>query len=143
VRKAQVAHAGADGTSKPGQRYREVQELSELEKIQEKIMEMVALADGQRLRFHAAVRIISDELAVSRFRVEEAMENLLRERKLVLTYRNPFTFVEIPLDDRLPGARPMKVVFDGERNPWICDHDLDPSRDLAEQGCWQLKKADS
>ena len=32
----------------------------------------------------------------------------------------------------------MKVVVDGKGSPWICDHCVDPTKDLAEQGCWQL-----
>jgi hypothetical protein len=40
-------------------------------------------------------------------------------------------------------SRPMKVVVDGEGNPWICDCEADPSKDLAEQGCWQLREKGS
>jgi hypothetical protein len=32
----------------------------------------------------------------------------------------------------------MKVVLDGRGNPWICDCEADPSKDLVEQKCWQL-----
>jgi hypothetical protein len=34
-------------------------------------------------------------------------------------------------------------VEDDEGNPWICDYDVDPSKDLAEQGCWQLREQGS
>jgi len=34
-------------------------------------------------------------------------------------------------------ARPMKVVFDRDGNPWICDASVDDSRDLKKQGCWR------
>ena len=37
----------------------------------------------------------------------------------------------------------MKVVVNDKGNPWICDHEVDPSRDLAEQGCWQLREEDT
>ena len=38
-----------------------------------------------------------------------------------------------------PGARPLKVVKDPEGGLWICDKDVDPSGDLAEQGCWRCE----
>jgi hypothetical protein len=50
---------------------------------------------------------------------------------------------EISLKQRPSGSRPMKVVVDGKGNPWICDCQVDPSKDLAEQGCWQLREEGS
>jgi hypothetical protein len=50
---------------------------------------------------------------------------------------------EISLEERPSGSRPMKVVVDGKGNPWICDCQVDPSKDLAEQGCWQLREEGS
>jgi streptogramin lyase len=47
---------------------------------------------------------------------------------------------EISLKERPSGARPMKVVVDDKGNPWICDCQADPSKDLAEQGCWQFRE---
>jgi hypothetical protein len=37
----------------------------------------------------------------------------------------------------------MKVIVDGKGNPWICDCEADPSKDLVEQGCWQLREKGS
>jgi hypothetical protein len=34
-------------------------------------------------------------------------------------------------------ARPMIVITDRDGNRWLCDKDVDPNKDLAEQGCWQ------
>jgi len=34
----------------------------------------------------------------------------------------------------------MKVVMNGEGSPWICDCEVDPSKNLAAQGCWQLEE---
>jgi hypothetical protein len=34
-------------------------------------------------------------------------------------------------------ARPMKVVFDGTGNHWLCDKGVDVRGDLAAQGCWR------
>jgi hypothetical protein len=50
---------------------------------------------------------------------------------------------EIPLKERSNGSSPMKVVVDGKGNPWICDCDADPSKDLAGQGCWQFREESS
>jgi hypothetical protein len=48
--------------------------------------------------------------------------------------------MEIALRKKPSRSRPMKVVVDGQGSPWICDCDVDPSKDLAAQGCWQLKE---
>ena len=34
-------------------------------------------------------------------------------------------------------ARPLKYVKDREGYGWLCDKDVDPSRDLRKQGCWR------
>jgi hypothetical protein len=34
-------------------------------------------------------------------------------------------------------ARPMKVVVDKNGCRWLCDADVDTSKDLASQGCWR------
>jgi hypothetical protein len=34
-------------------------------------------------------------------------------------------------------ARPMIVVTDRDGNRWLCDENIDPEKNLKEQGCWQ------
>lgn len=34
-------------------------------------------------------------------------------------------------------ARPLRFVKDGDGNGWLCDADVDPDKDLREQGCWR------
>ena len=34
-------------------------------------------------------------------------------------------------------ARPMKVVVDNNGCPWLCDNNVDESKDLKDQGCWR------
>jgi hypothetical protein len=46
---------------------------------------------------------------------------------------------EIALKKNPSRSRPMKVVVNGQGSPWICDLEVDPSKDLAAQGCWQLR----
>ncbi|MFO8056892.1 MAG: hypothetical protein R6V10_06325 [bacterium] len=31
----------------------------------------------------------------------------------------------------------MIVVTDPEGNRWLCDEEVDPTRDFAQQGCWK------
>ena len=47
---------------------------------------------------------------------------------------------EVSIEERSSGSLPVKVVVDSKGNPWICDCQVDPSKDLAAQGCWQLKE---
>ena len=117
--------------------------MDQSERIREKIMEMVIAAKDQRQRPHSLVKTVSDNWGVPIFRVKKVLENLIKERKLVFTYRDPCSFVEIPINDMSRGSHPKKVVVDEEGNPWICDYEVDPSRDLAEQGCWQVREEDS
>jgi hypothetical protein len=116
--------------------------MTQSEQISKEIMEMVITSHNQRQRPHSVVRTVSDNLGVPMFRVKEALEALLKERKLIFTYRDPCSFVEIPINDISRTPHPMKVVVDEEDNPWICDNDVDPSKDLAEQRCWQLREED-
>ena len=34
-------------------------------------------------------------------------------------------------------ARPMKFVKDKDGNGWLCDKNVDVSKDLRQQGCWR------
>jgi hypothetical protein len=34
-------------------------------------------------------------------------------------------------------ARPMRVVVDDRGCRWLCDADVDETKDLKEQGCWR------
>jgi hypothetical protein len=38
-----------------------------------------------------------------------------------------------------PGARPMIVFPDKEGCLWLCDKDVDRTKDLQKQGCWRCK----
>jgi hypothetical protein len=37
-------------------------------------------------------------------------------------------------------ARPLKYIRDKDGNGWLCDKDVDPNRDLKEQGCWRCEE---
>ena len=117
--------------------------MTQSEQIKNKIMDLVTATEDQRQRPHSVVMTVSSILEVPIFRVKKVLENLVKERKLVFTYRDPCSYVEMPFKDVSRGAPPTKVVVDGEGNPWICAQDVDPSEDLAAQGCWQLEKEGS
>jgi len=116
--------------------------MSQVKQIREKILEMVKANKNQRRSPYEVIRRLSTEFGVSMFMVRGALNDLIRERKLVFTYRDPFTYVEIPCQDWPSKSRPMKVLVDDQGGPWICDCDVDPSKDLAQQGCWQVREED-
>jgi hypothetical protein len=113
--------------------------MSESRQIEKRIIEMISTETKQRWRPYVVVRKLSEELGVPVSKIREALDNLIRKRKLVFTYRDPCSYVEFPVREDAIGGRSMKVVVDGNGNPWICDHEVDPSKDLSEQGCWQLE----
>lgn len=114
--------------------------MGQAEQIREKILDMVKGAKSQRRNIHEVMRSFSTEFGVSLIRVREVVNDLIREKELVFTYRDPFTYVEIPCQDWPSRSRPLKVLLDDHGDPWICDCDVDPSGDLAEQGCWQVRE---
>jgi hypothetical protein len=44
---------------------------------------------------------------------------------------------ELASTDTHQPARPMKYFKDSNGYGWLCDKDIDPDRDLREQGCWR------
>ena len=37
-------------------------------------------------------------------------------------------------------ARPMKFVKDKEGDGWLCDKNVDVTKDLRQQGCWRCEE---
>lgn len=101
------------------------------------IMTRVAGAKEQRVRPHELQKDLSRKFDISLSSVQQALTALVEEEKLVFTYRDPCSYVEIPYSETHTSARPMKVLVDSTGEPWICDADVDPSGDLAAQGCWR------
>ena len=115
-------------------------EMTQDDQIKNKILEMVKANKSQRQSPREVIGSLCAESEVSMSLVRAALNDLVNERKLVFTYRGGYTYVEIPCTDVPSGSPPVKVVMDDKGNPWICDYDVDPSKDLAEQGCWQLRE---
>ena len=111
--------------------------MDQTEEVKEKIMDLVACARNQRLRPHEVERTLLASLGVPGDTAKTALKELIEEERLVYSYHDPCSYVEIPVQWGHHAARPMKVVVDRQGNSWICDKEVDPSGDLAEQGCWR------
>jgi hypothetical protein len=115
------------------------EEMSDSKQIEKRIIEMISTETNQRRRPYEMVKNLAEDLGLPVTQIREVLDKLIRDRKLVFTYRDPCSYVEFPVREHVIGGRSMKVVVDSNGNPWICDHGVDPSQDLAEQGCWQLE----
>jgi hypothetical protein len=38
-----------------------------------------------------------------------------------------------------PGGRPMQVYLDADGCMWLCDKDIDSTKEFESQGCWRCK----
>ncbi|MFC2171414.1 hypothetical protein ACFLU6_02135 [Acidobacteriota bacterium] len=108
-----------------------------LDKIKEEIIVLISNSKKRRVRPLELKKTVSSKLRLPGSLVKEALDDLVKSRELVFTYRDPCSYVEIPNGTKHVAARPMKVVEDATGDTWICDADVDPSRDLAKQGCWR------
>jgi len=107
------------------------------ERINHQIMTLILTAKNRRLRPKDVEWSLADKLGVSVSTIKEALKVLINKGLLVYTYRNPFDYVEIPAVEGHNAVRPMKVVIDDKGEPWLCDSDVEPSKDLVSQGCWR------
>jgi hypothetical protein len=107
------------------------------EQIEERILEVVSDQPNQRIRPVTLERELREELGISLHAIKAALNDLVQEESLVFTYRDPCSYVEIPVAESHRPARPMKVIRDGEGEYWICDAEVDDEQNPAEQGCWR------
>lgn len=111
--------------------------MNKKDQLTGEIMVMISGAREQRLRPHEIQKALSTKFSVPQSMVQDVLKELVAKERLVFTYRDPCNFVEIPCTEVNTGARPLKVIVDVEGEPWICDTDVDPSKELADQGCWR------
>ena len=107
------------------------------EETEERIMDAVCEAPNQRMRPIDLEKKLEQEHGLAISAIKDVLKELVGEGVLVLTYRDPCSFVEIPVEESHHAARPMKVVPDKSGEYFICDDDANPSGDLLEQGCWR------
>jgi transcription initiation factor IIE alpha subunit len=75
-----------------------------IEEVKERIMGLVTLAAMQKVRPITIEKTIAEEKGISMREVREALTALTREDRLVYTYRDPCSYVELPA-----GARPGRA----------------------------------
>jgi len=102
-------------------------------------MLIVSSAKNKRIRPFELEKMLSKKFGISVVPVKEALKDLVLDEKLVFTYQDPCSYIEIPVIESHRAARPMKVLTDADGEPWICDSDVDPSGDLEKQGCWRCR----
>lgn len=77
---------------------------SEFHLLKEAIVNLVADARNQRLRPPEIQQMLAGKLGGSVFTVQEALNDLVREGRLIFTYRDPWSYVELPGASVLPAA---------------------------------------
>jgi len=70
--------------------------MDSLKLTKEQIMKMVSGAGNQRIRPFVLEKFLSKEMGVSIPAVKKALKDLIQEERLVFTYRDPCSYVEIP-----------------------------------------------
>jgi hypothetical protein len=78
--------------------------MSEYERLKSEIIKLVTGASSQRVRPHDLGKISSTNLGVSVHTAQQALHELVREGKLIFTYRDPCTYVETPGGQYPPGG---------------------------------------
>ena len=106
------------------------------DEISDRILEIVSSASNQRIRPSVLNKVLREEFGLPLKEIKELLNDLVEENVLVFTYRDPCSYLEIPVVESHRPARPMKVIRDLQGDLWICDTEADPSKDPAEQGCW-------
>jgi hypothetical protein len=64
--------------------------------IKARILAIVSGTTNRRIRPLALERQVQDELEVSKAEIRTALLDLMRRERLVYTYRDPCSYVEIP-----------------------------------------------
>jgi hypothetical protein len=119
-----------------GARKKGVKNMS-LEQIKEDIYDIVMHSEHMRIRSNDLEKGVSHKYGMHRYVVAEVLKDMLEEERLVFSYRDPCSYVEIPPTKPQRAARPMEIVRDKNGDCWLCDKGVDPEKDLKEQGCWQ------
>jgi hypothetical protein len=86
--------------------------MSALEEIKERTMEAVWKAPNQRIRPIDLKRKLEEERSLIPVAIRDVLKELIGEGKLVYTYRDPCSYVEIPITESHHAAPPMKVIQD-------------------------------
>jgi DNA-binding GntR family transcriptional regulator len=80
--------------------------MPELAEIKRQILTLVTEAENQRRRPHELHETLLRSLGASRSTRQQALNDLLREGRLIFTYRDPWSYVELPGASVLPATVP-------------------------------------
>jgi hypothetical protein len=119
-----------------GARKKKVKNMN-FEQVKEDIYDIVMHSEHMRIRSNDLEKSVSRKYGMHRYVVAELLKDMLEEERLVFSYRDPCSYVEIPPAKPQRAARPMEIVRDKNGDCWLCDKGVDPEKDLKEQGCWQ------
>jgi hypothetical protein len=95
------------------------EKMNRKDQLAGEIMVMVSSAREQRLRPHEIQKELSTKFSVPLSMVKDVLKELVEGERLVFTYRDPCNYVEIPYTEVNTGARPLKVIVDGDGEPWL------------------------
>ncbi len=69
---------------------------NEVERLKDEILALLSAAPDHRLRPHEVEKGLAHKLGISIQTVRDAVRILAEERRLVFTYRDPTSYIEIP-----------------------------------------------
>ena len=69
--------------------------IVENRRVKDEILESLSAASDQRLRPHDVERNLSHKLGVSTHTVHQGVKDLVEDGKLVYTYRDPESYIEV------------------------------------------------
>jgi hypothetical protein len=69
---------------------------NEFERLKDEILALLSAAPDQRLRPHEVEKGLAHKLGVFIYTVQDAIRVPAEERRLVFTYRDPTSYIEIP-----------------------------------------------
>ena len=72
----------------------------ENQRVKEEILVSLSAASNQRLRPYDVERTLSHKLGVSTHTIHQGVKDLVEEGKLVYTYRDPDSYIEVAEDFR-------------------------------------------
>ncbi len=74
-------------------------EMNQFDHIKLEIMKMMRTATNRRLRPHEIEKALYRKMGIHYFTAQGALDDLVKEEKLVFTYWDPESFVEFPVQE--------------------------------------------
>ena len=87
--------------------------MNRFDLIKQEIINTVSTASGHRMDPHELEEFLAFKLGVSLFRVKKTIKDLVEEGDLVLSYLDPYCYLEIPSKESRSGVRPIRLEKEG------------------------------